>query len=561
MMDFLLFASYSRVFWWYSYRTRIDGLCTNAAKLEEVHISQRTFTELPVYFVKWMGSGRKGEYSPSGSLSNTNEALGRRPKGRRTSWWLRSSTESTLRNSLETRPKCSILGRIISKAQDQGLKFWQTKSFAIMTYSTKPGDCIDRVISQDGDPVIFERLVAPRPAPKVTLKKNWQSQQQQHSSFNTDVLSLWKQETQREDQAAAQDVTDHSTEADLAHRKLVHTTLNMGVETRLGDKEVSTNALMKNEAAKEETTETITKAIQQKIVFAKICRRRRWCLAKNLAKLFSRWVTWSSLNWRHPEFIAHHVFTTFLKERWFAHVASMSDPTRRWYDVSKHLLKISKHPTSVRLSSLQEVTNTARTCGRNITIRQKTHYEVRKEQKKFYVDLWDRWQNDETSMESQLAIGWSDGWVRYLDHTALNDISHKATPEQRGRYHNLIYLRGVDEDRQAPHWSTRPGYQEAKIALVEVQTQSRQDLEISFIPRSDRKHVNDPLDPSVRGYLECLSTHWAESFTKERELPTSSSSSQWSSTSWWATHSWSSNWKGWHNTAGRMTSGQTRGVR
>ena len=59
----------------------------------------------------------------------------------------------------------------LSEAQDQGLEFWQTKSFAIMTYATIPGDCIDRVERVD-----FERLETPRPVPKVTLKKNWQSQ-------------------------------------------------------------------------------------------------------------------------------------------------------------------------------------------------------------------------------------------------------------------------------------------------------------------------------------------------------------------------------------------------
>ena len=58
----------------------------------------------------------------------------------------------------------------LSRAQDQGLQFWQTKSFAIITYATVPGDCIDRVISQNGDRIIFERLATPRQAPKVTLK-------------------------------------------------------------------------------------------------------------------------------------------------------------------------------------------------------------------------------------------------------------------------------------------------------------------------------------------------------------------------------------------------------
>ena len=141
----------------------------------------------------------------------------------------------------------------------------------------------------------------------------------------------------------------------------------------------------------------------------------------------------------------------------------------------------------------------------------------------------------------QLAIGWPEASVRYLDHIAQIDTSHYANPEQRSRYHNLLYLRSVDEDRQAP---PSAGCQEAKIALVEMQKQSRQDIGITYIPRSERKRLNGQLHPELRGYLEWLSTNWTECFTKERELPTSSSSSQWSSASWW-TDSWSSNWKGW----------------
>ena len=34
--------------------------------------------------------------------------------------------------------------------------------------------------------------------------------------------------------------------------------------------------------------------------------------------------------------------------------------------------------------------------------------------------IWDRWQNDQTYRESQVAIGWSDAWVTYLDHIAQN---------------------------------------------------------------------------------------------------------------------------------------------
>ena len=99
----------------------------------------------------------------------------------------------------------------LSKAQDQGLEFWQTKSFAIMTHATIHGDCTDRVTSQNGERVDFERLETPRPVPEVTLKKNWQSQQQQHSSSCTDVPSLVKTMVVKEHWSGAQDGSELST--------------------------------------------------------------------------------------------------------------------------------------------------------------------------------------------------------------------------------------------------------------------------------------------------------------------------------------------------------------
>ena len=66
----------------------------------------------------------------------------------------------------------------LSRAQDQGLQFWQTESYAIIERSPVLADCTYIVISQNGDPILFERLSTPPLAPKVTLKSNWQSQQQ-----------------------------------------------------------------------------------------------------------------------------------------------------------------------------------------------------------------------------------------------------------------------------------------------------------------------------------------------------------------------------------------------
>ena len=75
--------------------------------------------------------------------------------------------------------------------QDQGLRFWQTKSFAIRSCATTTGACIDRVTGLNGDRVIFERLETPRPAPKVTLKSGKPSSSKnssRSSPFSTQTL-------------------------------------------------------------------------------------------------------------------------------------------------------------------------------------------------------------------------------------------------------------------------------------------------------------------------------------------------------------------------------------
>ena len=70
----------------------------------------------------------------------------------------------------------------------------------------------------------------------------------------------------REDQAGAQDVTGHSTEADLSFGNGRLTTSNTEMVTHLGNKEVSTSAFVETEAVKEETIQTNTKAIERTIL-------------------------------------------------------------------------------------------------------------------------------------------------------------------------------------------------------------------------------------------------------------------------------------------------------
>ena len=43
----------------------------------------------------------------------------------------------------------AVYWKRLQRAQDQGIEFWQTKSFATMAYTTIQGECIDRVVSRN----------------------------------------------------------------------------------------------------------------------------------------------------------------------------------------------------------------------------------------------------------------------------------------------------------------------------------------------------------------------------------------------------------------------------
>ena len=64
----------------------------------------------------------------------------------------------------------------------------------------------------------------------------------------------------------------------------------------------------------------------------------------------------SSSNWGLPKFInVPHADTPYLRRQFFAHVSSLSDRTRRWYNVLGQLFTFSEHFLSARLQFLQEV--------------------------------------------------------------------------------------------------------------------------------------------------------------------------------------------------------------
>ena len=116
------------------------------------------------------------------------------------------------------RNQDAVYWATLSRAQDQGLQFWQTKSHAIMVHSRVPADCIFGVISQIGDRTLLERLSTPRRAPKVTLKSNWLSQQQQPIC---DDVSTGTRRLAREIQSGTRDVRGYTTDDQTSTGRLV----------------------------------------------------------------------------------------------------------------------------------------------------------------------------------------------------------------------------------------------------------------------------------------------------------------------------------------------------
>ena len=62
----------------------------------------------------------------------------------------------------------------INLAQKKGLKFYQTRSTAIILYDTLPAYCIPKVVRMETGEIIYEKVYkSPRPPPKISLKHDW----------------------------------------------------------------------------------------------------------------------------------------------------------------------------------------------------------------------------------------------------------------------------------------------------------------------------------------------------------------------------------------------------
>ena len=72
------------------------------------------------------------------------------------------------------KPQNTVYRVDINLAVKKGLKFYQTRSNAVILHETLPAFCIPKVVRMETGEVIFEFVYAsPRPPPKISLKHDW----------------------------------------------------------------------------------------------------------------------------------------------------------------------------------------------------------------------------------------------------------------------------------------------------------------------------------------------------------------------------------------------------
>ena len=114
------------------------------------------------------------------------------------------------------------------------MQLWQRRSHAISVCRFVLADCIYKVISQRGEKTLFERLSTPRPAPKIVLKSNWHSQQQQLPDTLDSPTSARIGKTLREGLEPTEEKEEPQFEVDLRTEGIVQDAI-LKDEDRMGN--------------------------------------------------------------------------------------------------------------------------------------------------------------------------------------------------------------------------------------------------------------------------------------------------------------------------------------
>ena len=108
----------------------------------------------------------------------------------------------------------------LAKALEKSITFWQTKSHVIFAHETVPPDCIERVISQNGETTLYQRLSAPRPAPRIILTIAWnQQQRQQQQQGDLGGFRKLKRETHQGENNSVREAAGNSSENNVVREE------------------------------------------------------------------------------------------------------------------------------------------------------------------------------------------------------------------------------------------------------------------------------------------------------------------------------------------------------
>ena len=149
-----------------------------------------------------------------------------------------------------------------------------------------------------------------------------------------------------------------------------------------------------------------------------------------------------------------------------------------------------------------------------------------------------RWMSDERYRNSQLAVGWTETYCRYLDYFTTVDITHYAPHHQRKQYESTITMKCNDPNLQSGAMRIRDDHRTTtKLVLGLREEEGRTN---TYIPKTQRTKQKNTLHPELQQRVEWLSQQWEEYLS---QVTSSSSSSSWTQNWWqniqrWEDHQW-----------------------
>ena len=372
------------------------------------------------------------------------------------------------------------------------------------------------MISQKGETTLFERLSTPRPAPKIVLKSDWHSQQQQpHTLEGSTSAGIGKPLRFLQPSTSTVVVTPASIGKPLREGfEPTEEKEEPEFEVDLRIEGIAQDAILKDEERMGNLKEVVGKL--------KIgCQPKRKSYRfdkKESQKIFEQ----GNIELHELGQISRTVqCNSCLKHLPDGLIFCECDMCLRPDSGTTDKLSI-KFKAMIAPDYAAKM-NCSRSKKHGEAQWQKDHWKakdaLRAAIKKGKESILQRWQEDEVYRESLAKHMWTESYRRYLDDISKIDISYTATYQQRLRYENTIALISNDHYQAGP-LKNRTDYKCTTRALTSLQIQEgRQN---TFIPKHERSRRR-PIHEQLSADLEWRSQNWWTAWSTWQQLSSSSS--------------------------------------